>query len=104
MLQECVVSKCGDTKIFLKIVVEAWIFVACNMQQNQTNLILHVAGNKIRFQKCCKTKLFCYESRWNIFMEFVKNMFLLQLHEKINTRPQSFTHGFNVFLQKNCHL
>ena len=36
MLQECV-SKCGDAKVFLKIVFETSILVACNMQQNQTD-------------------------------------------------------------------
>ena len=61
MLQECV-SKCGDTKVFLKIVFEALIFVL--FCADQTDLILlHVAGNKIQHQKCCKTKLFGYGRR-----------------------------------------
>ena len=85
------VSKCGNTKVFLKVVFEAWVFLACNLQQNQTDLtLLYVAINKTWRQKCCKTKWFCYGRRWNIFMWFVKNIFLLLMHEKIVRCPRSF--------------
>ena len=54
------VSKCGDANAKCQTVFEVSDFVACNMPENQNDLILlHVAGNKIHHQKCCKTKLFC---------------------------------------------
>ena len=53
------VSKCGGTKAFLQVIVKTWIFVACNIQQIQTCLILlRIGGNKIYRQKCCKQNNF----------------------------------------------
>ena len=46
-------------------------------------ILLHVADNKFWLKKCCKTKLFCYGKRWHIFKWFIKNIFLLQSHEKM---------------------
>ena len=59
-------------------------FVAYSMKQNPSNFILlHVVGSKIYRQKCCKIRLFCHGRHWNIFIRFVKNMLLLQWHEKM---------------------
>ena len=49
----------GCTKIFLHIIFEAWIFVAYNIQQNQTDLnLLHVTGNKFSAKYVAKQNCF----------------------------------------------
>lgn len=92
-------SKCGQAKVFLQVFFEVWIFVACIVQQNQTDLIsLHVVGNKINRQKTCKTKLFSYGRLWGICNRFVKSIFLLQSHKKIAPCSRGLTVDFNFMV------
>ena len=75
------VSKRGGTKVFLKIIFKVCIFAACNMQQNQNDLILlYVAGSVV---KNVIKQLFRHERRWDLFKRFVKSIFLLRLQEII---------------------
>lgn len=49
MFQKCV-SQCVDTKDFLQLSFEAWVFVDRNIQQNQADsILLHVGGNKLSY-------------------------------------------------------
>ena len=66
------------------------IFVACNMQQNQTDFILlHVACNKTHCQKVAKQNYFAIGNAETFSMQFVKNMFLLQSHKKLSRVPEA---------------
>ena len=63
-------------------------FGACNMQQNQTYLILlHVACNDIH--RIYNKIHFAMGDAQTFSMRFVKNMFLLQLHKNSPRLPQA---------------
>ena len=96
------VSKCGGTKYFHQIIYEACIFVTRNIQQKQTDFVA-CCRQQNSLLKCCKTKLFCYGRRWNISMQFVKNMFL-QPHEKIAPCLRSFILHSHYLLIKSVSI
>ena len=75
------VSKCSDIKYTLQIIFEAWIFVAWNIQQKQTDLFA-CCRQQNSFLKMLQNKVILLWETLEDFLAIFKNMFLLQSHDK----------------------